>query len=205
MGRKAKDPEIRKKEIVDAAEQLFTEKGYDLTSVSDITGKVGLSHGAFFYYFKSKEDLYRSVIDSAIEHQFKDIMQLLDGVGDDPVRKLQTLIDLSINSQGRNDRLMKYLHKEGNASIHEEYMCRSEELLVPLVAEIVEDGVRKGLFDVTYPRECVELLLTVFDSLAHRRASLSPESYYRKMRALDSIIARSLGLREDTLSAKQRR
>jgi AcrR family transcriptional regulator len=58
MGRKAKDPEVRRQEIIDAAQQLFTQKGFDQTSVSDITDLVGLSHGAFFYYFKSKNDLF---------------------------------------------------------------------------------------------------------------------------------------------------
>lgn len=202
IGRKAKDPEIRKQEIIDSAEALFTEKGYDQTSVTDITDRVGLSHGAFFYYFKSKNDLYRSVIDSAIDRQFREIEQLLEGVGDDPVRKLQVLIDLSMSSQGQSDKLMEYLHSEGNASIHEDYVCKSEELLVPLVAKIVEQGVKKGLFDVEYPRECVELLLTMFDTLQHRRTSLSPEAYYRKMRALDSIMARSLGISEGTLAVK---
>jgi len=53
----SKDGDIRKQELLDAALQLFYEKGYEKTSVNDIIEKVGVSKGAFYYYFKSKEEV----------------------------------------------------------------------------------------------------------------------------------------------------
>ena len=46
-----------KKHIVDVAKLLFEQKGYDEVSVLDITQKVGISKGAFYLHFKTKEDL----------------------------------------------------------------------------------------------------------------------------------------------------
>ncbi|MGQ9845429.1 MAG: TetR/AcrR family transcriptional regulator [Caldisericia bacterium] len=47
-----------KKKIIEEAEILFTENGYDATSVKDICEKVGISKGAFFYHFPTKEFLF---------------------------------------------------------------------------------------------------------------------------------------------------
>jgi AcrR family transcriptional regulator len=51
--RVTKDPEIRRKELMDAAEKLFLEHGYEETAVSDIVKKTGVAQGTFYYYFKN--------------------------------------------------------------------------------------------------------------------------------------------------------
>ena len=76
MTRITKDPETRRKEFIKAAGELFMEKGFDQTSVNDITKKVGMSHGAFFYYFKSKNDVMKEVITDNLNY-WKDFMMNL--------------------------------------------------------------------------------------------------------------------------------
>ena len=205
MGRIAKDPEIRRKEIIEAAEALFSEKGFSQVSVSDITNKVGLSHGAFFYYFKSKDDLLKAVITYRVEQSLAEIEKLLAEVGPNPLRKIQLLLELSTRGMSEDDKFIEYMHAEGNASIHAEYVRQSEAKVVPLIAGIVGEGVEKGIFDVEYPREWVELIIPIFDSLQHKPKAMSNEEYYRKMRALYSLLARSLGISESALAVRYRR
>ena len=50
-----KEHEERKNEILDTAEILFEEKGYDKCSVNDILNRIGIAKGTFYHYFKSKE------------------------------------------------------------------------------------------------------------------------------------------------------
>ena len=57
----SKDAETRKKEILDAALELFYEDGYDKTSINDIIKKVGVTKGAFDYHFKSKEEILDTI------------------------------------------------------------------------------------------------------------------------------------------------
>ena len=57
MTRIVKEPEERRKELIDTAEQLFIAQGYEQTSISDIVREVNVSQGAFYYYFESKEDV----------------------------------------------------------------------------------------------------------------------------------------------------
>lgn len=51
-----------KDQIVDAADQLFYEQGYEHTSFSQIAEAVGISRGNFYYHFKSKDEILDAVI-----------------------------------------------------------------------------------------------------------------------------------------------
>ncbi|MEW2070647.1 ScbR family autoregulator-binding transcription factor [Streptomyces sp. NPDC007346] len=52
--------------IVEAAGAVFAEKGYNGATISDVYQRVGLTKGAFYYYFTGKEDLARAVLDSQV-------------------------------------------------------------------------------------------------------------------------------------------
>ncbi|MCH5250603.1 MAG: helix-turn-helix transcriptional regulator, partial [Lachnospiraceae bacterium] len=57
VGNSKESAEERKKEILDIAEELFTTKGYDKTSTTDILERVGIARGTMYYHFKSKEEI----------------------------------------------------------------------------------------------------------------------------------------------------
>ena len=98
------------------------------------------------------------------------------------------------------------MRAEGNAAIHDEYNRRSVELLIPLVAAIVQQGVEEGRFKVEYPLECVELIIPAFDRAYQLlQQPQSNEEYYRRVRALESILTCCLGVDEGIISVKPRR
>src|SRR6202035_6104610 len=47
--------------LLDAAKQIFEERGFLEARISDIAERAGLSHGAFYHYFDSKEQVFREV------------------------------------------------------------------------------------------------------------------------------------------------
>lgn len=55
--------EKRKKQIIDAAMELFDQKGYSNTKIVDITKKAGISKGLLYHYFESKEEIIYAIID----------------------------------------------------------------------------------------------------------------------------------------------
>ncbi|SHI17885.1 transcriptional regulator, TetR family [Sporobacter termitidis DSM 10068] len=63
MTRISKPPKERRKEILDAALELFLKNGYENTSVADIVARLGVAQGLFYYYFKSKEEVYRAALE----------------------------------------------------------------------------------------------------------------------------------------------
>src|SRR5207245_1576454 len=63
MAIRQRDPARSRQSILDTAERLFAERGYEATSMAQIGAAAGLSRGAPGYFFRSKEALYRAVLD----------------------------------------------------------------------------------------------------------------------------------------------
>ena len=69
--RRKKDPEIRREVFIRAAQALFLSRGYESVSVGDVLDAVGersASPSVFYYYFKSKDDLYQACLQAAAAH-----------------------------------------------------------------------------------------------------------------------------------------
>ncbi len=60
---KERNPDRSRAAILDAAETLFAERGYDATSLNDVGAMAGVSRGTPGYFFGSKADLYRAVLE----------------------------------------------------------------------------------------------------------------------------------------------
>jgi AcrR family transcriptional regulator len=56
----------RRDEIIDAAAHVFGEKGYHAAGIADIAAHLGVGHGTFYRYFKSKLDIANSAFDRAV-------------------------------------------------------------------------------------------------------------------------------------------
>ena len=94
MGTKAA---INRTRIVEAANQLFYQRGYNQTSFSDIAEASGLHRGNFYYYFKTKEDILGAVID----YRMAGIRQMLadwEREFDTPLARLKRFVQMLRNS-----------------------------------------------------------------------------------------------------------
>ena len=71
LKKNGKKPEIRRQELIDVAAALFTEKGYEAVSVRDILNVVDGAPGMFYYYFKSKQDIYIAAMEQYITQRLE--------------------------------------------------------------------------------------------------------------------------------------
>ncbi len=69
MKKGSKPPEERRKELIDTATRLFTARGYESVSVRDILAEVNGAPGMFYYYFKSKQDIYLATMEDYISEK----------------------------------------------------------------------------------------------------------------------------------------
>ncbi len=199
--RVTKDPVVRRKELIDAAEELFKEKGCEETSVSDIVKKVGVAQGTFYYYFESKDDILDAVLDHYLrDHLENTVRGIIADQSKDALQKLQSIIGATLSFQTGEKNLIEFLHADRNMISHQKYMAKVQATFVPLITELVEEGIREGLFQVPYPRETVDYLLVMFTYL-HDFAALhqQPEGYYRRVKAAEDIAVRVLRLKEGSL------
>lgn len=99
----AKIREKRKNEILDAAIEVFAKKGYEKTSCDDINKKVGCSHGLFYRYFKSKDDIYNALIAKYKELYFGKTAEILSS-GEDPQITFKKLISFFVDLINRSKK-----------------------------------------------------------------------------------------------------
>ena len=66
MTRIVKKPDERRKEIIQAARELFQEKTYEKMTMQELMKKLNIAKGTIYHYFSSKEDLLESVVEDLI-------------------------------------------------------------------------------------------------------------------------------------------
>ncbi len=201
MSRKARDPDVRRQELIDIAEELFSERGYEETTVSDIVGAAGLAQGTFYHYFRSKEELLEAIAD----HLGGELDELIERLVDDEdlsaVEKLLRLfIQLGEYGRGR-EGLVIFLHEERNALLHLKLERNTYRTWTPLVRSIVVQGVQEGSFDTRYPEEATIALLAVISAISHQGGDLDHASRRRRtVSALFDLTERILGARSGTFN-----
>jgi len=85
--------------IREAALHLFSERGYDRTSLQDIADTLGLTHPALYYYYRSKSDLLFDAIKMVMETMLADLETSIGNANLDHTEKLSRLIEKQINIQ----------------------------------------------------------------------------------------------------------
>jgi AcrR family transcriptional regulator len=205
MGRKALDREVRRQQFIRAAEELFRQKGYDSVTMSEIADKVGVSHGAYFYYYRSKEELMRAVIVHNVRDNERDLKAMVENDEIPALEKMQLLFAMTIEAYAGSD-MVEFPYGYGNATVFREYTVMSREANIPLLAEIIRQGNREGSFDVKYPEDTMEYLFFVFENLYDvvRATHGDRKLFDRKMRALETLLGRALGTRKDAFSLTEK-
>lgn len=96
-----------KTKLVEAGIRLMRAKGYNATTVDDICGAAGMTKGAFFHYFKSKEDIARSAIESFRDGKSEEFQNAPFRKLEDPLARLHGRVDFVKASVGGPERLTK--------------------------------------------------------------------------------------------------
>lgn len=197
MARITKDPEVRKLELVNTAMDLFRENGYEQTSVSDIVKKVGVAQGTFYYYFQSKDGMVDAIIDYNLRNNLeKTVRSIMADDSTDATQKLQLIVEASVLMNNGEHSYAEYMGAK-NAMLRQKFRARYNEIFVPLITEVVEQGIDKGVFHDSHPRETVELLMAMFGLLYDQIAlSPCPADFERMQHTAEDIAAKALGAKE---------
>lgn len=208
----SKEAEIRRKELLDAALELFYEIGYDNTSINDIIKKVGVTKGAFYYHFKSKEEVLDTIALQRAEEMVNAFHKALDGADGSVVEKLNGIISAMQEYRARTHeerlKVFEVLDKSENAKlrqrIYENYMTLSK----PVVEKMIEQGIREGVFVSSFPDELAEFYIQfslsangainkLVTALGERPETM--EIIRKKAAFYEEILAKMLGVREGSI------
>ena len=152
----------KKEQILDVSLSLFLEKGYDNTSISDILSNLNIARGTLYYHFESKE----AIMDEIIERSIKNVIEEAKGIvfqkGLTVQEKMFTLFSsTSMKRLSGRELMIDYLNQPQNALFHEKINRSFIQKIVPLLGDIIKEGVEEGTFINAYPYESAEMILVM--------------------------------------------
>jgi AcrR family transcriptional regulator len=165
--RVTKKHDVRLNEILDAAEQLFVQKGYEQTTINDILAKVEISKGAFYHYFKSKEDAMDAVVERIIRQMESAARAIAGDTTLTSHQKMQQIISIASISDSPQGEFIEELHRPNNAMLHQRSISGTIDMLAPIMAGVIAQGMEEGVYHTSHPLETIEFILAgsqlVFD------------------------------------------
>ena len=193
--RRMKEPEVRKAELLDAAQKLFTEKGYAKTTVTDILNVYGLSKGVFYYYFKSKEEVMDAIIERIIDAEVANAKKIANISEMTMPQKLCAVLlgqGLSEENVKNKEAATEQFHQVENAEMHQKSIAQSIKRLAPIITEIIS---QEKDISTEYLNETVELFIAagqfIFDKSLF---SWSEDELKRRVIALIGMIEKTLAV-----------
>ncbi|WP_448702540.1 TetR/AcrR family transcriptional regulator [Mucilaginibacter sp. AW1-3] len=157
-----KEKTDKKDHILDVAERIFSELGYDGASTRTISGEAGVNMAMLNYYFGSKEGLYLAVF----ERKISAFRTLLQNIGNDDSisawNKMERCIDNYVDRIVNNSCFQKLINRE-LFNKRSEITDKMTSILMTNVYEIkkiLQDGINSGQFDGDMDQDLV--VLTIF-------------------------------------------
>ncbi|MDN3550404.1 TetR/AcrR family transcriptional regulator [Mucilaginibacter aquaedulcis] len=144
-----KDKIDKKDHILDVAERIFAEMGFDGASTRMISGEAGVNMAMLNYYFGSKEGLFFAVI----ERKITSFQNILQNIGNDENisawKKIESYIELYGERVVNNNCFQKLLYHEMSMNRRTELSDKIRNILMKNVSElfkILQDGIDSGEF-----------------------------------------------------------
>ncbi|PKM86506.1 MAG: TetR/AcrR family transcriptional regulator [Firmicutes bacterium HGW-Firmicutes-12] len=195
-----KEGEVRRREILVAARELFVKKGYEQTSVNDILKIVDIAKGTFYYYFTSKEEVLEAIILDIVEEGARRAEKILEDKSIPLVNRIMMAIMAQAPEFEGSDEIKEELHKVENAKLEQLYLRAMLKRMTPVLKGPFIEGIDRDIFHMEYPTECIESILL----LGHMMFDCDVfewkmEEYPRKIQAFLYNAERMLGAKEGEL------
>ena len=169
---------------------------------------MGIARGTLYYHFKSKED----ILDALIERMNNTLIAGAKKEAQDqslPVveRIVRTILSLNMDSGDATigHEVLQQVHKPQNALMHQKMQQSLLDGVVPVLADLVEEGNARGIFHAEYPLETTEMLVlysvTVFDDHFQQ----THEQLMKRVRAFIYNTEKLLGAETGSMTAPMTR
>lgn len=134
-----------KRKIFETAMRLFAEKGYDATSIEEITATVGVAKGTLYYHFSSKEEIYKFLIDEGMKLLHNSIAIKTEKLTNS-ISKLRAVIIIQLKIIMKYDEFITILLSQiwGNEPRHREFRKYIYEYM-NTIKGIIEEGIKNGV------------------------------------------------------------
>lgn len=200
MARTNKDFNNKKSELLEKIWKILITNGYENTTLSYIIEKLNISKGAFYHYFSSKEECADAAIEMYVKRWVKEITEQ-DAKELKSDERFKQIILIGIQIASSNSEQNEKINSSSNAVFHQKLIVSIIKQCVPIYTEIISQGVKEGIFNVSYPIETAEMILTLsnfyFDMDLFK---WNKETMFSRVIAFEELLTRILGMKNNTFS-----
>lgn len=185
-----KYPEETVRLILEQSLKLFVEKGYESTSIQDIINNLGgLSKGAIYHHFKSKEEIFEAVCRKVGDENAAYYDKIRDDKTKNGYEKLKTLI-LSACANPNNDVVLAMTDKiMSDPKFLMNIIRESYDLVVPCYIEpIIMEGIADGSIKTDYPKELAGVLITLLNVWINPMIEKTTNETRKKIEFFDTLL-----------------
>ncbi|MGV9327366.1 TetR/AcrR family transcriptional regulator [Streptosporangium sandarakinum] len=151
-----RDRESVRQRLLSEATRLFAERGFESTSVQEVVSAAGVTKGAMYHYFDSKDDLLHEIYGRVLRMQMERLTAIADGPGTVAERLHAAAVDVVRTTVENLDdskiffRSMHLLAPDTRKSVRAERRRYHERF-----RDLVTEGQREGVFSTDSPAEIV--------------------------------------------------
>ena len=153
-----KYPEQTLEKILNVAQKLFLEKGFDQTTIQDIVDNLeGMTRGAVYHHFKSKDEIMEALIHQMFleNNPFDELRKRKDLNG---LQKLKLAVTMNQSNQDGIQMSEQALPLLQNPRILAGIIESNRKYLTPFWLELIEEGIEDGSIQTAYAKQLSELL-----------------------------------------------
>ena len=159
----------RKKQILDAAERVFSERGFDKARMDDIVHESGLSKGALYWYYKSKDAIIRALLDRVFISEMQNVDELVETEGSASYR-LKLFVQFAIREYKRFEKLLplayEFIALAYRSKAVRETLVGYYQHYTGLIARVIKQGVDRGEFKPCDPDITALALMGMYEGIA---------------------------------------
>lgn len=133
-----------KRKIFETSMKLFAEKGYDATSIEEITATVGVAKGTLYYHFSSKEEIFQFLVEEGVK-LLKNSIAIKTAKLMNSIDKIKAIVLIELKVLVKYESFMTIILSEIWGTGQRSKMCRDYVFeYIQMIQEIVEEGMKKG-------------------------------------------------------------
>lgn len=167
--RKEREKQRHRQEILAAGLRLFAEKGFHNVSMQEIATAAEFATGTLYNFFASKEDLFFELMEASAADAWNLLLPTLDGPGDERHRLVRfiRLHERLARERGETIRLF-LLESRGRSVLGPRIEAKKkafEKQVVFCLSEVIDAGIRKGLFNDVDPVIAARCLHAILEEM----------------------------------------
>ena len=133
-----------KRKIFETSMKLFASKGYDATSIEEITATVGVAKGTLYYHFSSKEEIFNFLVEEGVKLLKNSIAIKTENL-DNCVDKIRAIVLIEIKVLAKYEDFMSIILSEIWGTGPRSEICKKYIFeYIQMIQEIVTEGMEKG-------------------------------------------------------------